>query len=259
MGKKYSWLPATSVCLIETVCRQKQNKAFGSFPINLGPGRVSCFSHLVGATRPRAGDVQGLSPDVMTWRSGIFKTLSKHLVQKDLLSILEECVYCSRPCTSTLFSVMWKTMLEFLKKKNELDAVECLLATYLVTTKDETIDATWRHGCDRVQPSTASGSQAQEAFHHHRLRAVMPGLRIPFSTALEQIRKLCKSRAAELERCKVFHTVPGRSYKQEFISGDSLAVVGRTCVRTFLTCGSFAQKQACCFSGYMYTYLTYID
>ena len=81
--------------------------------------------------------------------------------------------------------------------------------------------------------------------HHHRLRSAMPGLRVPFAQALAHLRKFCKSRDAELERGpEVFYVVPGCPWKSDIISSDALAAVGRTCLRTFLTCGSFVQKQA---------------
>ena len=152
------------------------------------------------------------------------------------LDLLEDYVYGTRPVTAGLFSVLWKALLEYLRLQKEDDAVAALLKHYVVTDEAGAVTATWRCGADRVIPGQGPGSQSQESWHVHRLRAVMPGLRVPFEIAVKSLRKLQRSRADSIGQAPaIIHAVPGVKWKHDNVSGDALTVVGRTPARLYLT------------------------
>ena len=209
------------------------------------PCRVSCFAHLVGAERGKARGVDDSTEEEKTWRSGIFKTVSKELVDAKYLDLIEDFVYGTRCLTAIPFSVLWKALLNHLDDVKEHAAADTLRRYYLQEDDEGRYTASWRLGCDRVTPSQIPGSQAQESWHCHRLRVAISGLRVPFSDALSKLEKLMTTRADELiQGPAAIHTIPGSKWKHDLISGDALPVVGRTPVRMYLTSGVYEHKQA---------------
>eukprot|EP00435_Cladocopium_sp_Y103_P065458 s693_g27.t1 len=83
------------------------------------------------AERAKAHEVDAVTEEEKTWRSGIFKVVSKELVEAQRLDLIEEFVYGTRCLTAIPFSVLWKALLDHLYDVKEQAAADALRRHYL--------------------------------------------------------------------------------------------------------------------------------
>ena len=135
--------------------------------------RISDFHHLVGSQRPKSTDTVELSEKTKIWRRGVMKVLSAALRNKELGELIEQYIYGTRATPAGAFNCLWSALLDFLVAAGEQGCVDAILAYYLEKQPNGALEATWRSGVDRLVPGLVGASQAQEAWHHNRLRVAL--------------------------------------------------------------------------------------
>ena len=102
--------------------------------------------------------------------------------------------------------------------------------------------ADWWAGLQRLQPGSASGTQAQESWHRHKLKKYMRTLRTSVSDCVGNLqaftRHLCKQ--ARLTPHPL-PDVPSEPFPDRFVLWDSPALLaeGRTAASQYHACGAF--------------------
>ena len=156
---------------------------------------ASDYAHVVGAVRPRAGGARDSSADTVTvWRSGVFKNAQQWLCDKDWLPLLQAAFPATRVLPEALFSLVWSQIFRELREAGEDTCAENLRKHYFChEASSEMRSATWRIAPDRLQPGSGSGSQSQESWHHHRLKAAVPHLRLDAADFVQAGGASCRS------------------------------------------------------------------
>lgn len=127
-------------------------------------------------------------------------------------------VYGSRVSPAGIFSLLWSACLTWLESKGEIDCVH-LLKTYYLECVNGLWDASWRHSPTRILPGSASGSQAQESWHVHRLIPGVSGLKQPLADFVTDLRSFVGSRADQLAKQTSLYQVPGSQWDPELWTG----------------------------------------
>ncbi|CAE7797984.1 HERC1, partial [Symbiodinium necroappetens] len=224
--------------------------------------RLADWARVTGAcvrpkTKTPASDPDG---KIAAYRAGIFKTMKKALTAHDqaLLPLIERAFYCLRAIpTALLFHALAQTLLTTLEvqEPTERTAANALRRHYL-QTYDLTVArsrfglsdwgsgseseeplrlADWWCGIQRVQPGSASGTQVQESWHRHKLKAYV-GLRSPVSTLAQSLANFAHSRLSELiSRDSPLPDVPLEPFpdKHVLLDSDKLTGEGRTSAHQF--------------------------
>lgn len=160
-----------------------------------------------------------LSEKTRVWRHGVMKNLSASLRNKNLASLLEECIYASRAMTAGTFHTVWSTVLDFLVHAGEQSCVDCILAHYIYKYHGM-LSAVWRTGVDRCIPGLCPASQSQEKWHCSRLRVGLGPRKETLDTAFTNLEAFFASRAAELEKGPpVFFRTPANCWDKSLIRG----------------------------------------
>lgn len=112
--------------------------------------------------------------------------------------------------------------MEWLLQQDEKALVGALKRTYFYQVQRRGVplmEADFRQGLDRLLPTTHSGTQSQETWQRHRLRATMPDLKLPASVCVEKIGNLLKSRFAQMKLMDepLWH-VPCRRWSKDLIA-----------------------------------------
>lgn len=151
-----------------------------------------------------------------------FGCAQKHLVNQNLLDTFKSMVHSSRNLPLSSFSFLWNAHMEWLLQQNEKALVAALKRTYFYHVQRvgvPLIEADFRQGLDRLLPATHSGSQSQEIWQRHRLRATMPDLKLPAAMCVEKIGALLKSRFAQMKlMAEPLWHVPCRRWSKDLIS-----------------------------------------
>ena len=158
------------------------------------PCRISDFPHLLGVTRPLAGS-EPRSEEIRVWRAGIFKTLKKHLKEKEILKLFINVVYTTRPVPGTIFSVLWRMVLDYLLIRKEDACHAALLSHYLQQDERGSVTATWNTGIHRAIPGTCPSTQSQEAWHRGRLRPSLGKRRQSVASLMVNLETFLQTRA----------------------------------------------------------------
>ena len=72
------------------------------------------------------------------------------------------------------------------------------LLTSWLGDQEFVLSAAWWCGLERVQPGSASGTQAQEAWHRHTLKEWMQSLRVAIPDFLQRLGEFCEARLGQL-------------------------------------------------------------
>ena len=216
--------------------------------------RVADWAHVTGAcVRPQkhlaAVDPRGR---LAAYRAGIFKTMKSALTTpgQSLLPLIERAFYCLRTVpTALLFHAIARSLVDTLlaQQPPERKAARLLMQHYfercdpaLAQTRFDIISwqdypaplvtADWWCGVQRVQPGSASGTQAQESWHRHKLKAYL-GLRTSISTFVDNLAKFAQSRLLNLKaEDSPLPDVPLEPFPDKMVLMDSdwLTSQGRT-------------------------------
>jgi hypothetical protein len=174
--------------------------------------------------RPKANDVADVTDRTRSWRKGIMHAVQSNLYDAELTELVEGYIYTTRPLPGTIFSFLWKCLLDYLQLHQEERCVNVLLKTYLEKDESGAIAAVWRCGVDRMIPATATASQAQEAWHYHRLRPGLGERKQSLDSFLKNLKQFLGTRALQLERGPpVFQVVPAKQWDRTLISGLMVA------------------------------------
>lgn len=197
---------------------------------------MSDFAHLIGANRPRASALHD-SEKTRTYRKGVFQNLKAALKNPTAFPDLERMVYGCRVAPAGVFSLLWTVCLAWLEANNEVDAAALLKAHYLEKTADGLWEASWRHAPTRILPGTASGSQAQEAWHMSRLIPGVSGLKQPLPDFIADLRSFVGCRADQLAKQTNLYQVPGLQWDPELWAG--VVLLKKTNVPKFNSSSSY--------------------
>ena len=161
---------------------------------------VGDFAHLTGATRrPKHAVPCGLDEETASvWRSGIFAVMQKY-VSPSMLDVIRQAVYVTRQLPLYAFSSVWGQALQVIQREAGPRAAGMLRRQYLQELGDDVLESSWRASPCRIQPGSNVGSQPQESWHCHRLKASLPCLRLPMDMVMTSLREFMSARAEELE------------------------------------------------------------
>ena len=166
---------------------------------------------------PAAGEGEKV---VNAWRSGVFATLRRHCragsLADDTILTLKPILKLARTIpTLMLFHTVWHFTFSALRDR-QLNACAHALETYYFTKipalearehwdmdswhgNDQWVySAAWWSGCQRLQPGTACGTQAQESWHRHTLKAFFGTLRLTMPELLIRLAEFCIVRVGQL-------------------------------------------------------------
>ena len=87
----------------------------------------------------------------------------------------------------------------------------------------EKFEADWRQGLDKLVPASHTGSQAQESWHLHRLRATMENLRLSVSEVVSKIQDLFGSRLSRLPQFSILFWV---KHSTQYLVSDFYCLKG---------------------------------
>lgn len=88
------------------------------------------------------------------------------------------------------FDWMWSNNFAWLAEQGEAPLISASKRYYFNDIELEKFEADWRQGLDKLVPASHTGTQAQESWHLHRLRATMENLRLPVSEVVSKIQDL---------------------------------------------------------------------
>ena len=221
--------------------------------------RVADWAHVIGAcSRSKGSKDDGSSSDrIKAYRAGVFSTMKKHLSAsgQKLLPLIERAFFCMRCLpTALLFHVVAHSLINMLvvQQPSEKKAADILLRYYFVKLPADKahetfgvrqwpgdarylITADWWTGLQRVQPGSASGTQAQESWHKHKLKAYL-GLRSNVLALAKAMETFSQSRLADLQATSpLLPDVPQEPFpdKEVMYDSDSLLRGGRTSAHQF--------------------------
>ncbi|CAJ1459320.1 unnamed protein product [Effrenium voratum] len=183
------------------------------------------FSHCIGATRVKRKE-QGLMPETeYPWRGGIFTTVKKVLRDASRLQLVEQVVHMSRVLPWPLFHAAWDQLYRALISVGEMEAVR-KIKTYYVHEVASQYRAHW--AAASLQPGSYCGSQPQESYHRHRLRAGITSLWQPMQSLLEELDLFMKTRATEARQdtCSPMVDVPCGAWSPTFRAEAAVYIDG---------------------------------
>lgn len=160
---------------------------------------------------------------VHAWRTGIYATIRRHCRggsrADDTVSFLKPILEVSRVLpTLLLFHTIWHYTFSALRSRGEHACAKALDDCYFKPTRvpaQEAHDlwgleswpgdtqwvycAAWWSGLQHIQPGTASGSQAQEAWHRNTLKMFMCHLRRTMPEFIERLEAFCQVQLEQLQ------------------------------------------------------------
>ncbi|CAE7545090.1 mak16-a [Symbiodinium natans] len=182
--------------------------------------RVADFAHVIGACkRPARRAVRSWEKSdaqVNTWRSGLFAVMKKR-AQRDpperaAVQALQR--HYLTPCSP--------------REANDRFGVQSWPGQ---TSHKNLLLADWWHGAERLQPGSASGTQAQESWHVHKLKKRLGRLHQPIDALVSALQSFMQSRLKDLQaRGGVLPDVPVEPFPDKYVLHDSarLTLEGRT-------------------------------
>ena len=210
--------------------------------------RVADWAHVIGAcTRPKQKVTKDAHDErVNVYHSGVFNTVKKKLspAGQKLLPLVERAFHCMRSLpTALLFHTCAQMLLATLTAQDppEGNAANALEKHYFVRLDAEDarsqfdledwpgdptriLIAEWWCGIQRLQPGSASGTQAQESWHRHKLKKYL-GLRTALPTFVESLDNFAKSRLADLQsQGSCLPDMPQEPFPDKTVMWDSAAL-----------------------------------
>eukprot|EP00435_Cladocopium_sp_Y103_P069475 s33_g33.t1 len=175
--------------------------------------RVADWAHVIGAcTRPK-GKQDRASQDerICAYRADAFATVSRHLsaAGRKMVPLVQRAFHCLRSLpTALVFHTVAQLLFATLNAQNpsEEKAAKALQRYYFVTLPavdarsqfaledwpgdpQKFVTSDWWSGLQRLQPGSASGTQAQEAWHRQKLKKHM-GLNSALTRTGRKVAKL---------------------------------------------------------------------
>lgn len=157
------------------------------------------------------------------------------------------------------FSVVWHFVFQLLTSEDERKCVKVLLQHYFVKLpaacarethqllgwggeEDWAICADWWCGPGRLQPGSASGSQAQESWHKNRLKAALTSLYMPVDALVERLKLFSAARYTKLcHQTGKLPDVPTEPFPDKYLlDGVGLAKQQRTGPKEYYAQGAYA-------------------
>ena len=133
--------------------------------------RVGDFAHFVGAcARSKTAKKESAEAAVNSYRAGLPSTCTKHLSEsgKKLLPLIMQTIHVARVLpTENLFKMTMGLLFDTLLAQTPSEAK--LVAIFKQHYMNGML-ADWWQGLHRIQPGSASGTQAQESWHRHKLK-----------------------------------------------------------------------------------------
>lgn len=208
-----------------------------SFPHAL---RVADFVHFIGAClRQKRQQVD--DETIQVYRAGFPQTIRKHAVDKSWAPYLVSWVHVLRAFPSALlFHGIVERLLESLVAAGEGSCATAFRQHYLtrasavafnVRGNDDLTVADWWAGLRRLQPGSASGTQAQESWHRHALKKYIVDLRQDVGSFVASLSSFTSSRLQQLKlQSPLLPDVPVEPFPDKFVLEDSAALtkVGRS-------------------------------
>ena len=215
--------------------------------------RVADWAHVSGVcARPKAKAAASRDERFMAYRAGMFATMKKALSRpgQRLLPLIERAFHTLRVLpTALLFHTLTHVLLETLQAQepSEQAAARSFKRFYINPCDADTAKtrysvrtweghpsplhlADWWCGLQRVQPGSASGTQAQESWHRHKLKSYM-GLRTSLATFGKTLGNFTSSRLKNLRASgDPLPDVPREPFPDKAVLWDaeSLTREGRT-------------------------------
>ncbi|CAK9108613.1 unnamed protein product, partial [Durusdinium trenchii] len=221
--------------------------------------RVTDWAHVIGAcNRPKT--TKALMPAderIKTFRTGAFATVKSHLTQSGLklLPLVERAFFCLRCVpTALLFHSITALLLQTLVSQQppEEKAAKALQRHYFVKHSRQQAQtafgafdwpgepttfytAEWWCGLQRIQPGSASGTQAQESWHRWKLKKYL-GLRSSLQSFASSLASFTKSRLMDLRAAgSCLPDMPAEPFPDKMVLCDSDALTrqGRSSAEQF--------------------------
>ena len=190
------------------------------FPCSI---RCGDWAHFIGATtRPKkqplvSGD-SAEAANVIVWRAGVWATVWRHARNRQALDFVKPWVCLLRTVpTALLFTTLSEYMFRMLHAMGEGACATILQKHYFKKTdaadarrmfalRDWEGDASfiwtadWWAGIERMQPGSTGGSQAQESWHRHKLKAFIKLLHQHIDDFAVRLNRMTMCRLSNLER-----------------------------------------------------------
>ena len=229
--------------------------------------RCGDWSHFTGATVQRK-KLQPMLPAtrpgeklVNAWRVGVYATIRKRCssgVRADeTVEFLKPIFEVSRVApTLLLFHTIWHHAFQALNSRGEAACASALERCYFFKvaasearsvwgmeswhgTEQWVHCAAWWSGCQRLQPGSASGTQAQESWHRHVLKAYMGSLRLTMPEFIDRLSEFCEARLAQQHaNHRKFVDYPAEPWPDPvLLDTEKLARQRRTSAHEFVTAG----------------------
>ena len=187
----------------------------------INASRVADWAHVIGAcNRPKASKHLALGDErIKIFRSGAFATMQNNFTRagQKLLPLVKRAFFCLRSVpTAMIFHSIAALLLQTLVSQQppEEKAAKALQRHYLVKhgrqqaqanfkvedwpgEQNTFYTAEWWCGLQRIQPGSASGTQAQESWHRWKLKKYL-GLRSDLSSFSKNLADFTKSRLMDL-------------------------------------------------------------
>ena len=187
----------------------------------INASRVADWAHVIGAcNRPKASKHLALGDErIKIFRSGAFATMQNNFTRagQKLLPLVKRAFFCLRSVpTAMIFHCIAALLLQTLVSQQppEEKAAKALQRHYLVKhgrqqaqanfkvedwpgEQNTFYTAEWWCGLQRIQPGSASGTQAQESWHRWKLKKYL-GLRSDLSSFSKNLADFTKSRLMDL-------------------------------------------------------------
>ena len=183
--------------------------------------RVTDWAHFLGACSRPKKSFDAPCERIAAYRAGVIATMKKHLSTfgQKLVPLIERAIFCLRSLpTALLFilhtvtHVLLQTLLA--QQPSERPAAKAFRKHYLSLLSEEEAKsayglanwpggpdlfytADWWCGIQRIQPGSASGTQAQESWHGQKLKKYM-GLRQSLPVLVQSLSSFASSRLQNL-------------------------------------------------------------
>ena len=160
----------------------------------------------------------GESAKISAWRSGMFSTVSRRALRRETVELVQDMVYGTRALPCAAFRAIWGSFLDWLEAKGETEVVATMKANYF----EADLSAGWNGAIDRLIPGSYCGTQSQESWHRHKLRAALAGLKQPLEAVVRQLELLTENRLQQASiGQKGLYDAPSHQWSRTF------AVTGR--------------------------------
>ena len=224
--------------------------------------RVTDWAHFLGACSRPKKSFDAPCERIAAYRAGVIATMKKHLSTfgQKLVPLIERAIFCFRSLpTALLFHTVIHVLLQTLlaQQPSERPAAKAFRKHYLSLLSEEEAKsayglanwpggpdmfytADWWCGIQRIQPGSASGTQAQESWHGQKLKKYM-GLRQSLPVFVQSLSSFASSRLQNLRASNTSLTdVPNEPFPDKAVLFDSNALTqqGRTSAEQFHRTGA---------------------